>query len=160
MRLAILSDTHDRHDSVAEALRLLERESVDLLIHCGDITEVETVSLFQGTSSHFVLGNCDSDRHPLKAAIEEIGGTLHEPFGELELGGKRIAWIHSHDARLMFELEHAEKYDYLFYGHTHQAEEHHTGRTRVVNPGALHRARPRSFAILEVESDSLRRIEL
>ena len=42
--------------------------------------------------------------------------------------------------------------DFLFYGHTHAAEEHRTGPTRVINPGALHRARPKTFVILDLES--------
>jgi predicted phosphodiesterase len=38
----------------------------------------------------------------------------------------------------------------VFYGHTHQAAEHRTGKTRVINPGALHRARPKTFVVLDL----------
>ena len=35
------------------------------------------------------------------------------------------------------------------------AGEHRSGKTRVINPGALFRARPKSFVILDVESGQL-----
>ena len=81
--------------------------------------------------------------------------TLHEPYGSLELAGKKIAFIHSDDARLFRQLELANEYDFLFYGHTHRAEEHRTGRTRVINPGALHRADPKTFVVVDLVSGEI-----
>jgi predicted phosphodiesterase len=50
--------------------------------------------------------------------------------------------------------------DYVFHGHTHVAEERKSGRTRVINPGALHRARPKTFAILDLASGALESVEV
>ena len=159
MRIAILSDTHSRHATVETALKMIEERGVELILHCGDIEDADTVWLFPG-NTHFVFGNCDSERTSLRQAIHGIGGTLYEPFGKLELAGKRIAFIHGDDKKLFEKLENSGQYDYLFYGHSHVASEHRTGPTRIINPGALHRARPKTFAVLDLESGDMASISL
>ncbi len=159
MRIAILSDTHSRHATVEIALRMIDERGVELILHCGDIEDADTVWLFPG-NTHFVFGNCDSERISLRQAIHGIGGTLHEPFGEMELDGNRIAFIHSDDKKLFEKLETSGQFDFLFYGHSHMAKEHKTGPTRVINPGALHRARPKTFAILDLERGEVDSISL
>src|ERR671935_1129587 len=119
MRIGIVSDTHSHYRTVAVALRLLREQRVECVLHCGDIADGETVRLFQGLPTHFVYGNCDWDRDELRAAIQETGAMLHEPFGSLELGGRKIAWTHGDDKRLFRNLENSGLYDFLFYGHTH-----------------------------------------
>ncbi len=64
----------------------------------------------------------------LVAAIKEIGGTHYDSFGALELAGKRIAWVHSHERHQFRQLENADFFDYVFYGHTHVREQHRTGK--------------------------------
>jgi putative phosphoesterase len=150
MQIAILSDTHSRYHTVETALGLLQARGINQVIHCGDIDDSETVWLFQGFTAHFVFGNCDTDRASLRQAIHGIGETLHEPFGHLELNGVKIAFLHGDDQRLLHDVEHSGHFDFLFYGHTHQAREHRVGPTRVINPGALHRARPKTFVVLDL----------
>src|SRR5262249_55004860 len=120
------------------------------LIHCGDIEDAELIALFRGTPTHFVFGNCDHDRVGLRAAIAAAGATLHEPFGYLELEGRKIAFLHGDDRTLMADVETSGPFDYLFDGHTHKAAEHRTGPTRVINPGALHRANPKTCVVLDL----------
>jgi putative phosphoesterase len=172
MRVGIISDTHDRTASVKAAVALMHERDVGCVIHCGDIETVETVRLFVDLPTHFVLGNWDGDwiagvncglapRAPdgrkrdasrLRQAIVEIGAKLHEPWGELELAGRHIAWVHGNDRPLLTELEQSGCYDYLFYGHTHRAERHRTGRTLVINPGAMFKVSPMTLAILDLQS--------
>jgi putative phosphoesterase len=159
MRIAVVSDTHSRYATVEAALKLIADWGVECIIHCGDIEDAETVWLFPG-NTHFVFGNCDSERASLRQAVYGIGATLHEPFGSVELAGRNLAFIHSDDRRLFHQLETSGKFDYLFYGHSHVAEEHRTGPTRVINPGALHRARPKTFVILDLESDKLESVPI
>jgi putative phosphoesterase len=154
MRIGIVSDTHGRNVTAGLALAELRERGITTVLHCGDIDGPATVALFRGLTAHFVFGNCDDDREEICEAIDAVGATLHEPFGCLELEGKRIAFVHGDDRALLRELEHSEAFDYLFYGHTHQREEHRTGPTRVLNPGALHRANPKTFLVLDLASDA------
>lgn len=156
MLLGVVSDTHARYDTVTRALALLRQQGVELIVHCGDIDDTATVRLFAGLPTHFVFGNCDFDRGNLALAMEEIGATLHEPFGEIELAGRKIGFVHSDNKRLFQDLQQRGDLDYLFYGHTHQATEHRSGTTRVINPGALQRARTKTCLVLDPQSGELR----
>lgn len=158
MRIGVVSDTHDRHDTVAEAVRLLGEQRVEMVLHCGDIESADTVRVFQPLPTHFVFGNWDKDRSKLAAAIKEIGGSFYESFGVIELLGKRIAWVHSHERHQFRQLETADFFDYLFYGHTHVREQHRTGRTLVANPGALFRANPKTCIVLDLATGELKPI--
>jgi hypothetical protein len=151
MQIGILSDTHSRYATVEKALELLQARKVNMVLHCGDIEDSETVWLFQGFTAHFVFGNCDRlEAHAIRQAVHGIGETLHDGYGAVELEGVKIAFTHGDNARLLHDLEMSGAFDFLFYGHTHKAEEHRTGPTRVINPGALHRANPKSFVVLDL----------
>jgi len=150
MKLGIISDTHDRTEAVASALIEFQARRVERLIHCGDVTGPKTVAAFAGWTVDFVLGNCDWDPEALETAIGNIGGTLHPSFGQLEMAGLSIAWIHSHDHGLFKSLAYADHYDYLFYGHTHVAAQNQLGKTKVINPGALHRVTEPTIGVLDL----------
>jgi uncharacterized protein len=160
MQIAILSDTHSRQQTVKAVLGILKKRKIRRILHCGDIEDVETVRLFHKFTTHFVFGNTDWDKERLRSAIKEIGATVHEPFGNLEWSGCKIGWIHGDDKRLLHDLEASEHFDFLFYGHTHQAEQHRNGSTLVVNPGALHRSRAKSFVILDLATRHLETVPI
>jgi uncharacterized protein len=160
MKIGILSDTHDNDAAVNTALREFESRGVELIVHCGDIQSPATVQLFADVPTHFVFGNCDWKPDLLAPAIDAIGAKLHEPHGELELEGKMIGWVHSHDLKLFLSLEFSDRFDYLFYGHTHKAEQHRRGRTLVVNPGALYRVRQKTCVVLDLKTDALETVEI
>ena len=72
-----------------------------------------------------------------QAAMHEIGATCHGGWGYLELEGRKLAWTHGDDKRILRDLEQSGEFDFLFYGHTHVAEQHCSGSTRIVNPGEV-----------------------
>jgi uncharacterized protein len=159
MRIAILSDTHSRLATVERALALVRARGITTVLHCGDIEDPSAIPPFAGLDIHFVFGNCDGDRDGLRRAIETAKLRLHEPFGHLELDGVRLAFVHGDDSELLRSLENSDHFHYVFYGHTHQARETRVGSTRVINPGALHRAKPKTFLVLDLttgETESVR----
>ena len=160
MKIAVLSDTHSRYATVAKALQIIKERAIIEVIHCGDIEDAETIELFQGLKAHFVYGNCDLERLSLARKVEDLGLTLHESWGNVEIEGVKIAFLHGHDKQLMEDVENSGYFDFLFYGHTHKAAEHRTGPTHVINPGALHRANPKTFVILDVPGGEIERVEV
>ena len=133
-------------------------QRVELILHCGDIETTATVRLFKAVPTHFVFGNWDKDKVRLAAAIKDIGGTHHDSFGAIELAGKRLAWVHSHERHQLRQLENADFFDYVFYGHTHVREQHRTGKTLVANPGALFRANPKTCIVLDAATGEIKPI--
>jgi putative phosphoesterase len=150
MRLGIISDTHGHASFAAQAAIQLRELSVDVVLHCGDIGSESIVDLFAEWPAHYVLGNCDYDDEGLRQAVEAAGKEFHGEFGALEFAGKKIALLHSHDAERFRKTIASGAYDLVCYGHTHQAESHRVGPTLVLNPGALYRANPKSFATVEL----------
>lgn len=150
MLIGVVSDTHAQMEFTRRAIRMLESLDVELVVHCGDIGSTEIVTLFRQWPTHFVFGNVDSDRAALRQAIAAAGHTCHERFGELELAGRRIAFLHGDDTALLRQTSTNGRWDLVCYGHTHQAKEHRSGETLLLNPGALYRAHPHTFAVVKL----------
>lgn len=148
MRLGIVSDSHGHVELTRPAIRLLESLNVDRVLHCGDIGSAAVVALFAAWPTDFVFGNCDANRSELAEAIAAAGQTCHGEFGELRLGDKRVALLHSHDAGRFRQTLHCGAWDLVCYGHSHVASIDRYGPTLAVNPGALYRANPHSLAIV------------
>jgi putative phosphoesterase len=150
MKLGVISDTHGHAALTRPAIRMLESLDVDRVLHCGDIGSPEVVELFAKWPTHFVYGNCDSNRAELAAAVEAAGQSWHGAYGELELDGRRIALLHSDDRRLFRDTVQGGQFDLVCYGHTHVAAIDQQGPTLVLNPGAIYRAEPHSLAVVEL----------
>ncbi|MBX7075140.1 MAG: metallophosphatase family protein [Pirellulales bacterium] len=150
MLLGVVSDSHGHVGNTRQAVRMLQSLDVAAVIHCGDIGTPEIVELFAPWPTRFVFGNCDDARAELAAAIERAGQTCAGVFDAFELGQRRIAFTHSDDRRLWLDAVRSGAHELVCYGHTHAAEWHDEGPTRVLNPGALYRANPRSLAVVDL----------
>jgi len=152
MLLGVVSDTHGHVANTRAAVRMLESLQVEVVVHCGDIGSPEIPPLFAAWPTHFVLGNVDYDPERMKQAIVASKLTFHNRFADLTLAQRRIAVLHSDDARRFRETISSGLYDLVCYGHTHIAEQHREGRTLVLNPGALYRANPHSLAVVDLKT--------
>lgn len=156
MRIGILSDSHDQIGRTAAAVALLAAEGAEVLIHCGDLTEPTIVHTVAGAGvpCHYVLGNNDFDLEGIERAVVATGGTMLGWAGEIELAGRRIGVTHGHLSSEFRSLLKAEP-DYLLFGHTHQWLDERDGPIRQINPGALHRAREWTVAMLDLDRDEV-----
>lgn len=159
MLIAILSDTHSREATIRKALDLVAQRGAGLILHCGDIEDAEVIPLFPA-KMHFVYGNCDSDRAGIARAITRGGSILHENFGHVEQDGLNLGFTHGDDTTLLRDLIHSEAFDFVFHGHTHVIRDEMVKATRVINPGALHRARVKTFALLDTATRRIEWIEV
>lgn len=155
MRIGILSDTHDRPDAMAAAMKVLRRHGAEFYIHCGDVGGQRVLDHLAGCPAAFVWGNNDWDRPTLARYASAIGVACHDDLAELNLGGKSIAVIHGDDFHLRQRLLTEQRHDYLLQGHTHFPSDQRLGRIRLINPGALHRAREKTVAMLDTDADAV-----
>ena len=153
--IGILSDTHDHAGTMAAALKLLGDAGATFFIHCGDIGSQQCVDLLAGLKCAFVFGNTDFDRVGLARYAAELDVPCYGNYADLQQGGKRIAVMHGDDYKLKQRVLAAQEHDYLFQGHTHVRTDERIGRTRLINPGALHRAAVKTVATLDTEKDML-----
>jgi uncharacterized protein len=157
--LGILSDTHDHLPRTERAVAALEAGGAEALIHCGDLTGREIVYACGTLPSYYVFGNNDFDEEGLQFAMDEVGGICLGKGGEVTLGGRRIAVTHGDSIREINRLAYTCP-DYLLFGHTHLIADERRGSIRWINPGALHRARIWTVALLDLETDELTFVEI
>jgi uncharacterized protein len=158
MKIGVLSDTHGETGAVRQAIRILHDQHVGLAIHCGDVG-AEVVPLLKGLPMHFVYGNMD-DPEQLSEAITEPEHTFHQQLGTLEIEGRRLAFLHGHDVKLLRHTIHSGDYDLVCHGHTHNFSSRFEGSTLVLNPGALARTSRPSLATVDLTSLEVTEIPL
>lgn len=159
MKIAIMSDTHDNLANVQKALAIINQKKADAIIHCGDICSPwilkELTAKFTG-SIYLTFGNNDAEEHMLTAWTFEGGknAKFYKPMGELELGGKKIAFTHYH---LFGEgLALTQKYDVVIFGHNHQGSKQKVGKTLLINSGSTCGfGQPVSFAFYDTETNQV-----
>ena len=157
MKIGILSDTHDERNRTAVAVRLLTSAGATVLFHCGDLTLPEMAPVVGVIPTHFVFGNNDfSHADEIRSEIQKLeGGICLEWGGVVTLSGKKIAMTHGHRSSEVRRLMSLQP-DYFLFGHSHIAEDSLENGVRRINPGALHRARRFSVALLDLTNDELR----
>ncbi len=162
-RIGVLSDTHNNIQNLRAALEIFDRAGARSLIHCGDVTTLETLEWLVEYRVIYVYGNADAASGDLRDMLlrynpENYAGLRFS--GNLD--GARIAAAHGHLPGAVEELARSGEYDYVFCGHTHKRRDERIGRTRVINPGALggvHREE-RSCCLVDLQAGAVEFIRL
>jgi len=149
MLIGVVSDTHGHLPRTQQAVSRLTDLGVELVLHCGDVGSPQVIEALAQWPVHFVFGNVD-DPSELREAIGQPGRHCHERFGKLEILGKKIAFLHGDDGKLLRQTVQSGTWDLVCYGHTHSAEITTHGRTLLVNPGALYRAPQPTLAVVDL----------
>lgn len=142
MRIAVISDTHDRYPaSLPDRLR-----DADEIWHLGDVCSPETLVEFEslGPPLRVVVGNCDA--HPWPATLD------------LTRAGHRFHLVHIPPRVAPRSAQ------FVLHGHTHVPRDETDPRgVRWLNPGCItrpNRGAPASFAWLTLERGTQARWEL
>lgn len=159
MKIGILADSHGRAARTGTAIRTLEDAGAEFLIHLGDIETESVIDEMVGRDTRIVFGNMDWNVSSLTSYAQSVGITVDHPIGRVTIDGKVIAFTHGDQEPLMRDAL-AEGVDYLLHGHSHTLRDERVGETRIINPGALCRARRYTAAVLDPASDDLRILEI
>jgi putative phosphoesterase len=159
MLLGIISDTNDRFDVMATAVRVLVDAGAELFVHCGDIGNRKVLDPLAGLNAAFVWGDRDADRMGLLRYADQMGIRCFGVFGELQAETKAIAVIHGNDPKITRRLVREKLYDYMLVGHSKTTLDERTERTRLISPGSLEGSN-KTVALLDTESDALQIIQV
>jgi uncharacterized protein len=136
MKIAIISDTHDNLINLGQCLSWCQENKIPALIHCGDLTNSETLDFlylkFSG-QLYLVKGNMeiyDENKLDKYQRLHYYG-----KFGQVELGGKTIGICH--EPYLIGNVIEQGGCDIIFYGHTHEPWQGERAGVPTVNPGTL-----------------------
>ena len=137
MIVGIIADTHDRLPLLDKAVKRLNEERVELVLHAGDYIAPFVVPHFKPLKTDLVgvFGNNDGDQELLKKRFSELGAEIRGRFAEVTVEGLRIAMLHGDEEELLQSLIHVESHDVIVHGHTHEAKTYRKGETLIINPG-------------------------
>ena len=144
VKLCIVSDSHDRADPLAEAVRRGADEGAAVVIHCGDIIGTQTLraAMSVGLPLHVIHGNNLGDPVSLSRWARESGGLLsyHGADARLDLAGKRVFVVHYPEYG--YAMACTGDWDLVCCGHSHVAGIERvpnvkSGATWLVNPGTV-----------------------
>ncbi len=163
MKIAALSDIHDRLDHLATALNQVAALKPSTILFLGDFCAPFSLNqLAEGFSGpiHAVFGNNDGDPFLLsQIAAKHDHVTLHGLYAELELGGRKIAINHYPD--ISKRVAQSGQFDAVFSGHDHQKYQHQFGETIWANPGEIMgRFGEPSFGIYDTETAVFQHVPL
>ncbi|MCU0653325.1 MAG: metallophosphatase family protein [Candidatus Pacebacteria bacterium] len=158
MKIAIISDTHDNLARLGKFLAYAANNSIEAVVHCGDIAEGETLGYlaknFDG-KIYAAFGNMcyrDSVRRSAKKLGDKVA--LFEDFGQVELDGLNLGFCHF--------IEEAKRncktnrFDFVFYGHSHKPWMEQFENCILANPGNLAGLIFKSsFAVLDTSTKKL-----
>lgn len=144
MKLCIVSDSHDRADPLAQAVRAGAAAGANAVIHCGDLIGTQTLRAAMGVGLpiHVIHGNNLGDPVSLSRWARESNGMLeyHGMDARLELAKRRIFVVHYPEYGRAMAC--TGDWDLVCCGHSHVAgiEQVRTvtnGTTWLVNPGTV-----------------------
>ena len=136
MLVGVVSDTHNLVTSVERIIDIFNEQSVDIVIHTGDITKANTLNRFSRLDSKMigVYGNNDLLEEGLKETSLINGFEFKEPPLTKNISGKRLLILHEPD-RIEELLESEPTIDIVLHGHTHRYVNKELNGVKIFNPG-------------------------
>lgn len=138
MLIGIISDSHDHIDNIKKAVEIFKNKKTDLVVHLGDYVNMMAIEAFSGLKIIGVFGNNDGDKMRIINAFNKIKGEIKGDFFEFEKDGLKFSAYHGTEPELRDALIYCERYDIIFFGHSHKAESKKIGKTLAINPGTAH----------------------
>jgi len=138
--IAICSDSHDNLITIEKFIIYCNKNKVDIIIHCGDITTDKTREFFIEKSLspiEFVEGNADIVKQNEFKRTNRFQKIKRKavPFFSKTIDKIRIAACHKRDKAI--RLANKNEFDIVFYGHNHKPWKEQISKTYIINPGNL-----------------------
>ena len=152
MIIGVISDTHSGNIPAA----VLERfKSVDLIIHAGDICDLQTLKVLKKIApTKAVQGNMDESAVKKELLLKEI----------ITCGNLKVGVTHGHIGESREALKNAmtsfkdDKMDVVIFGHSHQVLNARVGNTLYFNPGSPNDvvAECFSYGLISIEAGKIK----
>jgi uncharacterized protein len=146
-KIGIISDTHNNIDSIKKAIDIFKQNNVDYIIHCGDISNPESVEHFKDIKTKFVKGNMDIDIDLIEQKIKKTGNEYLGKYSIFKEDEKTIAVFHGDDKNILKDIIEKNP-DFLFLGHSHKPLDTKINNTRIFNPGGHTETGPKPYQII------------
>ncbi len=144
MKVCIVSDSHDRAEPLAQAVREAKALGAQAVIHCGDLIGAQSLkpALALGLPVHLIHGNNVGDAQALHKLARGSADRLsyHGADARIELAGRRIFLVHYDDYG--YAMACTGDWALVCCGHSHRAEVRQVQSVKgtpcwLVNPGTV-----------------------
>ncbi len=140
MIIGLISDTHDNLPLVERAVKRLNEEKVELVLHAGDYVAPFVIAKFKLLNCKLigVFGNNDGDHELLRKRFDETNNcTIRGRFAKIDVEGFTIALLHGDETELLNALISNGTFDAIVHGHSHAKVAKNEGKTLIINPGEI-----------------------
>jgi len=138
--IGLMADMHDNLPMIDKAIRWLNEENVEIVLHAGDYVAPFVIPKFKDLKAKLigVFGNNDGDHELLKRRFSENEKLeIHDNFAEVTVDNLKIALLHGSDKELLKSIIESGSFGAVVHGHSHNAEVYRKDETLVVNPGEV-----------------------
>ena len=154
MKIAVISDTHmNKHFSKLKDILDKHFKNVDLIIHAGDYTSTDVISILEEHSKFIgVYGNNDKSKLRGLLTDKKIITLENYKIGICHGDGPKKNTLDN-----VIDNFKDDKLDIIIYGHSHKPSILTKGKTLYLNPGSCTSKRKEpwfSYIILELKKDS------
>lgn len=146
-KILVVSDTHGKISPLIDLIGQIT--DLNHIFHLGDlVSDAEGIEAITNIPIDYVAGNCDFYENQVSTKKVVI------------IKGKRFFLTHGHNLNVKYSLDNLrwlarkEKYDGIFFGHTHTSFLGYEKKTLILNPGSLSEPRNSplpSYAIIEID---------
>jgi putative phosphoesterase len=163
--IGVVSDTHDNLPMVEKAIKRLNQEKVEVVLHAGDYVAPFVIPKFKELNAKLigVFGNNDGDHELLKKRFSETENCeVRGRFAEIDVDGFKIALLHGDETELLNALINHGNFDAIVHGHSHANVTRKNGKTLIVNPGEVcgYLTGKATIALLDTEKREARIIKI
>ncbi|MGD0450663.1 MAG: metallophosphoesterase [Candidatus Bathyarchaeia archaeon] len=140
MLIGAISDTHDNLPQIEKAVKYLNEQNVDLVLHAGDYVAGFVIPKFKKLNCKLigVFGNNDGDHELLKKRFSETTNCIiHDQFATVNVDGYRIALLHGTEIELLNSIIDTGYFNAVIHGHSHNKSIEKRGKILAINPGEL-----------------------
>lgn len=127
IKVGIISDTHRRSDIAKFAINYLLKKDINLLVHAGDIVDIETLEFMKNSKVSYVAVLGNNDEHLVK--FKNKFNLFTEPH-HFEFDGFKFKLMHR-----PFYLNNDS--DIIIYGHTHKFIAKLNNNSLFINSGEI-----------------------
>ena len=165
MLVGAISDSHDNLPQIEKAVKYLNEQNVDLVLHAGDYVAGFVIPKFKMLNCKLigVFGNNDGDHELLKKRFSETTNcTIHDQFATVNVNGYSIALLHGTEIDLLNSIIDSGYFDAVIHRHSHNKSIEKRGKTLTINPGELcgYLTGKSTIALLDIVKNEAKIIEL
>ena len=163
MKIAIMSDSHDRWEELLQAITIANEKSCEYLLFAGDLISPPGIAVLEKFNGKvkFIWGNNEGEKVGITKKLSTSDKiSLEGDSYEDTLDGIRI--FMNHYPRIVELAAKSGEFDLCIYGHDHTYNYTKVNDTLYVNPGAItpYNIPNASFIIFDTSTKEVAKVDL